>query len=115
MNTDKDIKELNKRMVEGFLKSYSIPPEKVHPDDKGTEEKRSIYCWEDVEKCMEDRIEAVPNRLPCPICGKPSEELHWIAFSTPQWTWENLMGRMGAMSICTDCHCQVEFMCMLMN
>lgn len=115
MNTGKDIKEIEKKMVEGFLKSYSVPPESIHPDDKGTKEKRSIFPWEDVENYKGNIIDAVPNRLPCPICGKPSEKLHWIAFSTPQWTWENLMGRMGAMSICTDCHCQVEFMCMLMN
>lgn len=115
MNNGKDIKDIEKKMVEDFLKSFSIPPESIHPDDKGTKEKRSIFPWKDVEECMGDVIQGVPNRLSCPVCGKPSEELRWIAFSTSHESWVNLSGRMGAMSICTDCHCQVEFLCMLMN
>ena len=106
-----------KKLVEGFLKSHSFldSPEYLYPDDQGTVEKHEIFQWDDVEMCMGDKIESVPNRLPCPICGKLSEELDWICFSSPKWTWGNLMGRMGPMSICTDCHCQVEFLCMLMN
>ena len=105
------------KIIEGFLKAQ-LPfnsPDDVHPDDKGSAEKREIFPWEDVKKCMDDKIEAVPNHLPCPICGKPSEELDWIGFSSPKWTWDNLMGRMGPLSICPDCHCQVEFICMIMN
>lgn len=105
------------KIIEGFLKAQ-LPfnsPDDVHPDDKGSAEKSEIFPWEDVKKCMDDKIGAVPNHLPCPICGKPSEELDWICFSSPKWTWENLMGRMGPLSICPDCHCQVEFICMIMN
>lgn len=107
----------NTIMLDLFLEDRikSLPPEMVAPDDRGTKEKRSIFPWEHVNICMEDTIEEIPNRLPCLVCGRPSEELKWIHFSTPQWTWENLLGREGAMSICTDCHCQVEFICVFMN
>lgn len=93
----------------------SLPPDMVEPDDRGTKEKPSIFPWEHVDICLEETIEVIPNRLPCPICGKPSNELRWIHFDSPQYTWENLYGREGAMSICTDCHCQVEFICVMMN
>lgn len=106
-----------KKIIEGFLKAQ-LPLnslDDVHPDDKGTVEKCEIFPWEDVKKSMDDKIGAVPNHLPCPICGKPSEKLDWIRFLSPKWTWENLMGRMGPLSICPDCHSQVEFICMMMN
>jgi len=89
--------------------------EEMRPSEVGTKQNTTIFPWKDVEACMDKEIEAIPNRTSCPICGKSSEELHWINFSSPQWTWDNLMGRMGPLSICTECHCQVEFDCILMN
>lgn len=78
--------------------------------DKGEE-----YPWKDVEACMDKTLPALSDHLPCPICGKPSEELKWIRFMTPKWTWKNFMGVGGPMSICTDCHRQVEFTIQIRN
>ena len=80
-----------------------------------TEERYKIFPWADVDRCMENVIEPEANGKSCPVCGKPSEQLHWIDFRSPQWTWENLCGRRGFMSICKECRCQVEFWCISMN
>ena len=101
-------------------------------DEKGIEYdeweiKRPYFPLEDVEACMNDcestfikiiserYLEDKANHRPCPLCGKPSEELKWICFSSPKRTWQNLCGRGGPMTICPDCGCIVEFICVLMN
>ncbi len=73
------------------------------------------FPLEDIEACLDRKMTAMPNHLPCPLCGKPSEQLEWIYFHSPQWTWQNLMGRGGPMSICPDCRCVVEFILHIMN
>ena len=92
--------------------------------DKGVEYdewdiRKAYYPLEDVEACLDTeksaKMTAVPNHRFCPLCGKPSEELKWIYFDSPKWRWENLCGRCGPMSICPDCGCLVEFICILMN
>lgn len=77
--------------------------------------KAPYFPLEDVEACMDNEISALPNHRPCPLCGKPSEQLKCIHFCSPKWTWDKLMGRSGAISICPDCRCLVEFKCYLMN
>ena len=101
-------------------------------DEKSIEyDKREIadayFPLEDVEACMDDcrsdfvsllskrYFEDKANHRPCPLCGKPSEELKWICFSSPNRTWQNFCGRGGPMSICPDCGCLVEFVLLLMN
>ena len=101
-------------------------------DEKGIEyDKREIsdayFPLKDVEACLNDTnssfvkllsepyIKNNANRRACPLCGKPSEELKWICFKSPQWTWQNLSGRGGPMSICPDCRCIVEFICVVLN
>ena len=101
-------------------------------DEKGIEYdewklRKPYFPLKDVEACMDDcgsefikllserRIEDKTNHRTCPLCGKPSEELKWIYFDSPEWTWQNLCGRAGPMSICPDCGCIVEFICVIMN
>jgi HEAT repeat protein len=45
----------------------------------------------------------------CPVCSKPADQLAWFFFSTPPETWRALMGRAGWMTVCDDCHIQVDF------
>lgn len=78
----------------------------------------TIYPWEDVNACIEaGSIVGVPEKghLSCPVCGRSSDELKWIYFESPSWTWKQLMGIAGYMSICEKCHWQVEFICTAMN
>ena len=81
--------------------------------------KEAYYPLKEVEACfdteMSAKMTAVPNHRSCPLCGKPSENLKWIYFDSPGWTWQQLCGRAGPMSICPDCGCLVEFICLLMN
>lgn len=97
-------------------------------DEKGIEYDRNkirypYFPLEDVKECLDNdktpcpgfKMKDLTNHLPCPLCGKPSEELHWFWFDSPRWTWENLMGSEGHMSICPDCRCLVEFICVLYN
>lgn len=54
-----------KKLIEGFLKAQ-LPlnsPDDVHPDNKGTVENCEIFPWEDVKKCMGDKIEAFPQSM----------------------------------------------------
>lgn len=72
---------------------------------------------EDVEACMKEKLDSslYVNRQPCPGCGKKSEELNWIRFTSPRRTWEMLCGRSGPLSVCPECHIQVEFILVAMN
>ena len=73
------------------------------------DQKGNMFPWEDVEACMHNDIKPLVNEKPCPICGKPSEELKWINFISPDWTWREKCGVDGKLSICTECHIQVQF------
>ena len=73
------------------------------------------FPWEDVDSCMNNKIEPRSQYAPCPKCGKASEELLWIDFCSPSWTWSSLCGRQGPLSICPDCHYQVQFICETMS
>ena len=97
-------------------------------DEKGIEYDRNLitdayFPLEDVKECLDNdktpcpgfKMKDLTNHLPCPLCGKPSEELKWFWFESPRWTWANLMGRAGHMSLCPDCRCLVEFICVLYN
>lgn len=93
-------------------------------DEKGIEYDRNqiadaYFPLEDVEACLDSELSKkmyiYPNRIPCPLCGKPSEELKWIYFESPKWTWDSCMGTAGPLSICPDCHCLVEYIMWLIN
>lgn len=84
------------------------------------------YPWEDVDKARHNQrlqrkhppSEADKYRAtakPCPKCGKASADLVWFYFESPKWTWENLCGRAGWMTVCDTCHVQVDFFLEVMN
>lgn len=81
------------------------------------------YHWEAVFQARyAGRIAPVKKAAikPCPKCleaGKvrPSENLTWVFFRSPSWTWRNLCGREGFLSICTDHKRQVDFVITGMN
>ncbi len=51
----------------------------------------------------------------CPKCGKAAKDLDWFYSESPAWTWQNLCGRAGWMSVCDDCHLQVDFFLEILN
>ena len=112
---DKNLKTIKLLPIEDLIKALN---EKGIEYDEG-DISDAYFPLEEVEACLDTeqsaKMTAVPNHRFCPLCGKPSEKLKWIYFDSPKWTWENLCGRCGPMSICPDCGCLVEFICILMN
>ena len=78
-------------------------------------EEVTIFPWDDVDACLDSIIPPMSDGKPCPKCGTPPENLKWINFRSPDWTWKHLCGRGGPMSICEKCHKQVEFYPMIVN
>ena len=66
---------------------------------------------EDIKKCLNDTLERklFTNKHNCLICSRKSGNLLWIHFKSPYYTWKNLMGREGSLSICEKCRIPVEF------
>jgi hypothetical protein len=77
----------------------------------------TIFPWEDLKARFKYILKSndFKNHKSCPKCGKVSENLIWINFSSPSWTWEHLCGREGPLSICPDCCIQVEFIIYMIN
>lgn len=78
---------------------------------------RTLFPWDDVKLCLNKSIdsERFSGCKECPKCGTNSEDLIWIKFRSPDWTWERLVGRQGPLSICPDCKIQVQFFTRVMN
>ena len=124
---EKSLEQFDKNVPKRSLvdiKLLSFKDLKTALDKKGIaydewEIRKPYFPLKDVEACLNteksDEMIAEPNHRPCPLCGKPSEDLKWIYFDSPTWTWQNLCGRAGPMSICPDCGCLVEFKIHIMN
>lgn len=85
------------KSVKMFLDAYlqrieTLKPNADYSGCNGTKENPIIIPWEDVERCKDIVLASIHNRLHCPICGKSSEELHWIGYTSPQEAWINLAG-----------------------
>lgn len=75
--------------------------------------KRVFFPWRDVLACLFTKHEhLVLSESVCPECG---ERLVVFKFSSPAWTWNNLCGRSGFMTICPNCPKQVDFLLTMMN
>lgn len=75
------------------------------------------FAWEEIEPCLSDidtarnpQSSIIRGRMFCMNCGKLSDDLKWIHFhSNPKL--HNGFSYIGRMSVCPDCHQQVEFIC----
>jgi hypothetical protein len=99
---------------------------------------RGFFPWEDVDACRvsppsdasapailvlspaaegldEAKRRYMPSAVPCSKCGAAPEQLTWIHFISPAWTWEMLCGRAGWLTVCERCHLQVDFFTESMN
>lgn len=72
------------------------------------------FPWSDVRQCYDRKIEPMDGSS-CPSCNLPGNQLVWIDFVSPLWTWKNRCGREGYLSICERCHVQVDFWMTSMN
>lgn len=74
------------------------------------EQQKELYPWRDVEKAHNNPRRRIKmslvgvqlmggKGLSCPCCGCSYEKLTWFEFSCPPWTWQNLCGVRGLMSV----------------
>jgi len=80
-----------------------------------------LFPWDDVEASrkngglqkkhpLSERENYISIAKPCPKCQTDPARLTWFYFQSPPWTWgEALCGRAGWLSVCDNCHFQVEF------
>ncbi len=83
--------------------------------------RQGFFPWEDVDASRERGVPTDMLRqlraegLSCPQCDRPASEMTWIAFESPTWTWEQMCGRAGWLSVCDACRLQIEFRLTTMN
>ena len=63
------------------------------------------YSWEDVANSMINFPDRVTTDGHCKRCSSTRIKLRFVS---PAWTWEELCGRSGDMTICPKCHTQTE-------
>lgn len=71
---------------------------------------KRYFPWEDVEPCITEK--AIELETKCLQCGHPKKE---VFFKSPDWTWEDLCGCKGILTICEHCKIQFDFRCTGMN
>lgn len=76
-----------------------------------------FFYWEDVIDYFDKILpsENFKGRDKCPKCERNPEELFWIEFKSPAWTWSHKCGSLGPLSICLKCRIQVEFIVKRVN
>ena len=110
-----------KSLKRKFVDYNTISGEDLPENDEFQLENRKSrsrkFPWRDVKSCLNDKLDNMKfkGHQNCPKCGRPSEDLVWIMFNSPPWTWQSLCGRQGPLSICPNCKIQVDFICESMN
>ncbi|HEX6923841.1 MAG TPA: hypothetical protein VF167_00320 [Longimicrobiaceae bacterium] len=81
----------------------------------------AIFPRADVDACRGDlalqaandaaaaRLKYAAVSRSCFGCGRAAEELEWIFFQSPLWTWTQQCGRAGWIVYCASCDNQVCF------
>lgn len=89
-----------------WLRSISITHNDMEPVYHG------FFPVEDVHSCFDVPLDpmAYRGKQACPICNRPSHQLHWMRYSSPADSWARGGGVLGALSVCTKCYIQVQFL-----
>lgn len=71
-----------------------------------------FFPAEDVSNCFDVPLDPMDFRgkQACPICNRPAHQLHWMRYSSPADSWARGGGVLGALSVCTKCQIQVQFL-----
>ena len=89
--------------------------------DEEDVEDEDQYPWDDVDSARkntrlqrghpiaEGHAAYLAAAKPCPQCQASAGRLSWFYFESPAETWEHLCGRAGWMTVCDQCHRQVDF------
>lgn len=97
-----------------ILKGRQDVDVEAEADDNFPESAKMVYFpWNDVIGSMIEHPKKIRVlEALCPDCGEKYVELY---FSSPDWTWRQLCGRAGTMTICCHCPKQVDFRLEIMN
>lgn len=82
--------------------------------------RNGYFPWEDIDACpnmiYQSSFPIGPQLAHrCPKCGRTPGMLRWVKFESPEVTWKLLCGRAGPLSVCDNCHIQVDFFCQVRN
>lgn len=93
-----------------FYIHYNLDPCLKKKEPKSLKVKGEYFPWEDVRPCLKNKT--VKLKTKCPKCAR---QLKRIYFISPAYTWENLCGRAGWLTVCVQCKLQFDFDCESMN
>jgi len=89
-----------------WLRNVPVSQDKDEPVFHG------FFPTEDVAACLDVPIDPMlyKGRQACPICQRPAYQLQWMRYSSPAQSWSRGGGVIGALSVCTKCQIQVQFL-----
>ena len=114
------IEQLKKRIPEFERKKEEARQKLEKKLYTSEEEKKELQDWvyegypyDDVVSSMEEHLDEVKfEKKCCPECGG---KVVFLYFRSPQWTWDNYIGRSCYMAICIHCGKQVRLRMLAMN
>lgn len=114
------IEQLKKRIPEFERKKEEARQKLEKKLYTSEEEKKELQDWvyegypyDDVVSSMEEHLDEVKfEKECCPECGG---KVVFLYFRSPQWTWDNYIGRSCYMAICIHCGKQVRLRMLAMN
>ena len=93
-------------VVSGKIKSVVITSEYLQPREiRYYSQNTPRLDYEEIMLKKKDSIKAEPNRMPCLLCGRLSEDLDWYKMTINSGPYSHS----GQISVCPDCHTQAEF------
>lgn len=93
-------------LVSGMIKTAVITPRQQQPIMvRYYDLDRPRLEYERICHKLGEGLIPEPNRMPCLICGKLSEDLDWYRLEIDSGPF----GHIGQVSICPHCHAQAEF------
>lgn len=110
-----------KRCIPEFERREEEARQKLEKKLYASEEEKEVlrdwayngYPYDDVVSSMEEHLDKVKlEKKCCPDCGG---KVVFLYFRSPQWTWDNYMGRSCYMTICIHCGKQVRLRRLAMN
>lgn len=92
-----------------FVEEQEHYPWKVINTITSDERLQSQHSVEDARsRYLEDAVS-------CPKCKTSAGQLSWFYFASPEQDWRALAGRAGWMTVCDECHIQVDFFVEIMS
>jgi hypothetical protein len=94
------------QVVSGMIKTAVISPVYLQPREiEYYSQNTPRLDYDEIMHKKGDSIEAEPNRMPCLLCGKLSEDLDWYKMTINSGPYSHS----GQISVCPDCQAQAEF------